>query len=390
MRILFHYHTPAKIKDGKVFMPAYLGLFVDSLAFHFNEFICLLHESSSSEIAMMDYEIKSDNVRLESLCTYTSIPKRYLKSQSTISRIKQLNKEADLVLIRASTPLLPFFKRFWKKPIILMLVSDATLGLENLPQPKWRKKMIMIWANWYANKELEVAKKSLTIVNSQFLYDSLKKEVKNMHLLRTTTLSKDDFFIREDTCQENQIRLLYAGRITKTKGILDVIEAMAHLREEGFNLHLDLVGMIDEKTGFLDEIKAKCDAFQMAGLVKYIGYRTAGEQLLKEYRTADVFVIASQASSEGFPRTLWEAMASSLPIVATSVSSIPTFTKGCAELAEPKNVKDYINKLRIVLTNEQRRKEMISLGLKLAEENTLEKQGKRLAELIKQVDPKPI
>jgi glycosyltransferase involved in cell wall biosynthesis len=383
MKLAFHYHTPAITKNGKVVLPAYLGLFLDSIAPHFDELLCIMHTPSSSQMEMMDYEIKLENVKLFCLAPHSSIPNRYLKSGSSVKVIKEVLSLADVVLIRASTPLLPFFKTNWKKPIALMLVSDATLGLENLPQPGWRKKLIKAWANWYAKKELQLARKSLTIVNSQLLFDELKAKVKDLNLIQTTTLSTNDFFIREDSCQDQRIRLIFAGRISRIKGILEIVEAMSNLRKEGFDLYFDLVGMVDKSSGILDEIQILSEKLGMKGLVNYLGYRTAGPQLLNEYRNSDVFVIASQASSEGFPRTLWEAMASSTPIVATAVSSIPAFTKGVAELAEPKNINDFTNKLRTVLKNVERRKEMIRDGRELAKHNTLEVRGKELSDLIK-------
>lgn len=383
MKLAFHYHTPAITKNGKVVLPAYLGLFLDSIAPHFYELLCILHTPSSSQMEMMDYEIKSDNVKLFSLAPHSSIPNRYLNSGPSVKVIKEVLSLADAVLIRASTPLLPFFKKHWKKPIALMLVSDATLGLENLPQPGWRKRLIMTWANWYAKKELQLARKSLTIVNSQMLFDELKTKVKDLNLIQTTTLSTNDFFIREDSCQDQRIRLIFAGRISRIKGILDIIEAMANLRKEGYDLYFDLVGMVDEGSSILEEMEALSEKLGLKGLVNYLGYRTAGSQLLEEYRKADVFVIASQASSEGFPRTLWEAMASSTPIVATAVASIPAFTKGVAELALPKNIDDLTTKLRTVLSNAERRKEMIRDGRELAKNNTLEIRGKELSDLIK-------
>ena len=135
MKLAFHYHTPAIIRNGKVVLPAYLGLFLDSIAPHFDELLCIMHTPSSAQMEMMDYEIKSENVQLFSLAPHSSIPNRYLNSGPSIKVIKKVLSLADAVLIRASTPLLPFFKKHWKKPIALMLVSDATLGLENLPQP---------------------------------------------------------------------------------------------------------------------------------------------------------------------------------------------------------------------------------------------------------------
>ena len=383
MKLAFHYHTPAIIRNGKVVLPAYLGLFLDSIAPHFDELLCIMHTPSSAQMEMMDYEIKSENVQLFSLAPHSSIPNRYLNSGPSIKVIKKVLSLADAVLIRASTPLLPFFKKHWKKPIALMLVSDATLGLENLPQPGWRKRLIMAWASWYAKKELQLARKSLTIVNSQMLFDVLKAKVKDLNLIQTTTLSTNDFVIREDSCKDPRIRLIFAGRISRIKGILDIIEAMANLRKEGYDLYFDLVGMVDKSSGILEEMETLSEKLGLNGLVNYLGYRTAGSQLLEEYRNSDVFVIASQASSEGFPRTLWEAMASSTPIVATAVSSIPAFTKGVVELAEPKNVNDFTNKLRIVLSNTERRKEMIRDGRELAKSNTLEVRGKELSDLIK-------
>ena len=383
MRIAFHYHISAIEKSGKVLMPAYLGLFLDSIAPHFEHIICILHEAPHSEREMMDYEIKSKNLRLVRLATYSSIPNRYINSRDSVKIIKEVSGLVDGVLIRASTPLLPFFKKYWKKPLFLMLVSDATLGLENLPQPRWRKTLIMIWAKWYAKNELQLAKRSLTIVNSQMLFDSLREKVDDLNLIQTTTLSTQDFFVREDTCRGERIRLIFAGRISRIKGILDIMEAMANLRKEGFDLYFDLVGMVDKSSEILNEIDRLSEKLNMKGLVHYLGYRTAGSQLLEEYRKSDVFVIASQASSEGFPRTLWEAMASSTPIVATAVSSIPAFSKGVAELAEPKNIDDLTTKLRTVLSNAERRKEMIRDGRELAKNNTLEIRGKELSDLIK-------
>ena len=73
-----------------------------------------------------------------------------------------------------------------------MLVSDARLGLENLPQPGWRKVDYGV-AKWYA-KELQVVV-TPTIVNSQMLFDELKAKVKDLNLIQTTTLSIQDFVV---------------------------------------------------------------------------------------------------------------------------------------------------------------------------------------------------
>ena len=35
----FHYHVPAVLKNDKIFIPGYLGVFIDSLAPYFEEIV---------------------------------------------------------------------------------------------------------------------------------------------------------------------------------------------------------------------------------------------------------------------------------------------------------------------------------------------------------------
>lgn len=382
MTLAFHYHTPALYINGKIFMPAYIGLFIDSIAPFFDNLICILHTPNYSEKNRMDYNILSSNVTLAGLGPHNSIPKRMMNFKITKQVFKKYQSECDLLLLRASTPLLPVIQNTWKKPIALLLVSDATSGLDNLPQPLWRKTFIKLWANWYSSQELKLAKRSLTIVNSQMLYNHLKTKLDNLHIIKTTTLRNNDFYYRENTCKQAKIRLIFAGRISKIKGLLDILESMAVLVMEGFDLEFKLVGMVDKKDSILLEMKEKAKSLNISDRWEYLGYRTAGESLLEEYRKSDVFVIASQSNSEGFPRTIWEAMASSLPVVATKVSSIPMFAKGAAELAMPRDISSLTNSLRTVLENKKRRKDMITMGMELAKGNTLEKRAKELSELL--------
>ena len=50
----FHYHVPAVLKNDKIFIPGYLGVFIDSLSPYFKEIVLFLHSP-------MEYEIKSMN-----------------------------------------------------------------------------------------------------------------------------------------------------------------------------------------------------------------------------------------------------------------------------------------------------------------------------------------
>jgi glycosyltransferase involved in cell wall biosynthesis len=104
--------------------------------------------------------------------------------------------------------------------------------------------------------------------------------------------------------------------------------------------------------------------------------------LFAYYRNADVYVMASRLS-EGFPRTIWEAMAHSVPVVATRVGSIPHFVGDVAELAEPRNPTDLARALRRVLDDGEHRRRMIAEGHRLAGQNTLDLRCREMVDAIR-------
>ena len=383
MRLGFHYHTPAKIKDGKIFMAGYIGLFIDSIASELDSLVCFLHTPNSSEEALLTYPLQSKNIEFVNLGPHSSIPSRTIKGFKQRNIFKEWESKIDVLLIRASTPLLPIISMVWRKPMALLLVSDATEGLDNLPQPTWRKILIKVWAKWYQSRENAIAKKCLTFVNSKALYNKLEKTVPNLVLTRTTTLSKNDFYRKSHFELNQPIKVLYTGRISKIKGLLDIAQAILKLSEKGHQIEFHLVGMLDKKESILSDLEDLFKEKNLKGHLIFHGFKTAGPELLSYYRQSDIFVTASQASSEGFPRTIWEAMASSLPVIATKVGSIPFYIKDEAILINPKDIKGIEESLELLIQNEEKRKVLIQKGLELSKENTLEVRAQEMIEKIK-------
>jgi glycosyltransferase involved in cell wall biosynthesis len=209
------------------------------------------------------------------------------------------------------------------------------------------------------------------------LYDGLKGKTPKLHETRTTTLSDTDFFQREDTCQQGRIRLLYAGRMDRCKGLLEILESLSALVKEGHDVVLDLVGWPEKGDPILDELLHRAKDRGLSDRVKYLGFKTVGPDLFSCYQAADIFVVASQ-SSEGFPRTIWEAMAQSLPVVATEVGSIPDLVKDAAKLVPPRNLQALTGVIRELINSPVERRQCIRAGRALARNVTLEKQVKEM------------
>ena len=385
LRLGFHYHIPMERRPDGLYTPGYQGRFLDSLAPHCERLVCFMHSPLPNERGILDYRIQSPNCELVNIGPHVSVPRRTLLSPSVMRRVRNRRGDFDVILIRGPSPLLPMIA--WAarpKPTALLLVGDYLAGVDDLPQPRWRKELIRLWACVNAGAQLRVAKEALTFVNSRLLYAQLQGKVPHLIETRTTTLSETDFFIREDTCLTPPYRLLYTGRISVTKGLVDIVKAMAMVVSRGIDVMFDLAGPLEPGDPGLEEIYAVGEALGVRERIRYHGYRPVGPELFELYRQADIFVIASR-SSEGFPRVIWEAMAHSLPVIATKVGSIPLYLTAGENtmLISPHDHSELAEAVIGLITNPEIRRKLIRNGCMLARTNTLEA---RSAEMIRSLE----
>ncbi len=378
MRLGFYYHIPAVNKPDGFYMPGYLGRFIDSLAGLCNQIVCFQHSPRLDELELMDYRITSPNVKWVNIGPHNSVINRTFFSSRYTRHLAAYTGKLDVLLVRGPSPLLPAMVSASPVPTALLLVGDYLKGIDDLPQPRWRKEAIRLWSHWNKWAELRAARRSLTFVNSRVLYHEFSPLLSNLREVRTTTLMESDFFERLDTCQSAPpYHLLYAGRMDRAKGLLQMAQAVALLCERGINVVLDLVGPVERGDSILDELSAFATSKNIKQHINYAGYQSIGDNLFSFYRRADVYIQASLAS-EGFPRVIWEAMSQCVPVVATRVGSIPDFVGDAAELVEPRNFKLLADAIQRVIQSPERRRLMIRKGLLLARKNTLKNSSENI------------
>lgn len=383
MRLGFHYHVPAVARDRDIFMPAFQGRFIDSLAEYCTEVICFLHSPLGDDVSQMDYQLQRDNVRLIDLGPHNSTPRRVLSGSKYVDIIRKHRSLMDLLLIRGPSPLLPVIANGCR-PLrtSLLLVGDAVAVAGDSRQPFPRALAIRLLWRWNRYQQNRVAQRSLTFVNSRQLLHEMQKFVPELLEIRTTTLTRADFFKRHDTCLERPIRLLYTGRMTRGKGLIEIVEAISQLVREGHDIKLDLVGWPEKGDDVLDEMKALAGSLGIADRLIFHGPKAAGPELYSFYQRSDIFVIASK-TSEGFPRTIWEAMANSVPVVATRVGSIPQYIEEAGFLVKPNNVLELSSAFRTLIESPELRQRMIKKGYELSRSVTLEEQVSSMVHSIK-------
>ncbi len=356
-------------------MPGYLGRFIDSLAQRFAGVTCFLHEPfSSDQPGLLDYSIRSANVRFISMGVTGSVPARMLRTRSYADIVKENMRDLDVFLLRGPSPLLPVIAHALNGiPKVFLIVGDYRAGIDDSPQPGWRKQAIRLWAYWNRWQQLRAAQYGLTFVNSRKLYREMQPVIKNLYETRTTTLEKEDFYQRPDTCVSSPYHLLYTGRLEHSKGLLELIDAISLLVNSGEEVVFDLVGWYEKGDPIMDEVSSLAEKRGVSKRVRYHGYKAVGPELFAYYKGADIYWIASR-SSEGFPRTIWEAMAHSLPVVATQVGSIQDYIQGKAELVLPGQPEALAQAVRRLIHEPELRQHHIREGFTLAQQNTLESQ----------------
>lgn len=168
--------------------------------------------------------------------------------------------------------------------------------------------------------------------------------------------------------QSSSINILFVGRIEKRKGLIYLVKAFEILKKEFKNIRLIVVGEGDKKEEIEKYIKKHHipDVF-FEGKVKE-------EDLPKYYRTADICCFPS-LFGEAFGIVLLEAMASAKPVVAFANKGYKEVLtgKGAEFLVQPKDIQGLVNKLKFLIKNDKKRKEMGEWGRKEAEKYSWDK-----------------
>ena len=146
--------------------------------------------------------------------------------------------------------------------------------------------------------------------------------------------------------------MLFTGRFVLQKGLIELLDSVASLSKEDFNIELHLVGWeeSDDKP-FEKKLKSYAKSLNIESRIIFHGLKSVGDELNAMYRMADIYVLPSH--HEGFPRTIWEAMANSLPVVTTTVGSIPLYLKNKihASLVAPRDKKSLHNAIKFIIKN---------------------------------------
>ena len=384
MKLAFYYHIPIFKKNNNLYCPGYIGVFIDSLSRLVNELVLIMH-SLDEMTTESNYILSGDNISLIDLSNKTPAWHRFLFHKAILEdKLKNLN-DCDILLIRGPSPLAPFFYKYIdRNKIIYYIIGDYISTAQNIRTRSFRDiflKLFLIYNNTLLNKQIRTAD---VIVNSSALVSKYQNKCNSVNLIKTTTLTSNDFYNRRDTCINKDINILYTGRIDEAKGLFELVKAFQKIKIRKSNALLHFVGWEDDNKKPVEKKLIKLIyELKISESVFFHGGKKIGRELNSMYRMADIYVIPSY--HEGFPRTIWEAMANSLPVITTKVGSIPEFLESRIDsiLIDPKNIQQIENSVIELINNSKLRKKIIFNARMLALENTVEKQSNKLMNFLK-------
>lgn len=390
MNLGFYYHITITKKYNKLYLPGYLAVFINALACEVNQLFLFLHEAGNAETENCDTELIGNNITWVNLGRKTPGWHRSIFHKSILSPVKRRIDELDILLIRSPSPLAPYFKNFItdKHKLAYLVVGDYKEGMQGFKVNTPRDYFVKWYTLHNDRKFKEAINGSLIIVNSEKLYKQFESIYTNLHIIKTTTLSENDFYDRRDSIEKGKsvIKLLYTGRIVREKGLENILNACLLLSKQGIDIEFHLAGMLERRQESYIEELLQLSQWNGRRILHYHGFKKVGIELNQLYRDAQIYIIASVSDFEGFPRTIWEAMANSCPVIATRVGSIPHYLEyeHHALLIEPKDVDGIVEAVKRLLSDEALRQKLIRNGYALAQTNTLEIQTKRLVQILKE------
>lgn len=291
-------------------------------------------QAITDEVIVIDVprsELKNDDVEtLGSIRVF----RLYARSGSNYTSLFRVSKivsiirslKADICHIHTSSlfsfVLYVFLKLFGIKTVVTIH------GLAHKEkQNAWRKrKSVRNYIKYLSHSFTEFLFLSMCpqfIVDTHYVAEAILQYKKDRKLLRCPTCKvipqgiNDDFFQLKRSAHPGQ--LLSVGSLSKRKGHLLLIEAMAKVVKENPTVKLNILGALSDTDYYIqmqNSIKEK-------GLENHITiYPNIGyDEMLKFYTHAELFVLHTEEESQGI--VFSEAMAVGLSIVATNVGGVP-------------------------------------------------------------------
>lgn len=215
-------------------------------------------------------------------------------------------------------------------------------------------------------------KSDATIFTSEFSRNIIAQQIPEISKSTVIANGLDtDFLSLEARSYElgPTVTLLYVSPVYHYKHQVEVVQAVKQLRAKiGIDLRLRLVG--GGVPSAIVTLRHTVECEEAGGYVCMVPF-VAHDEVLAEYRTADIFIFAS--SCEAFGISLLEAMGARLPIACSKEAGLPEILKDAGAYFDPEDVDSIAHALQQLLTDAPFRRRCGEEAYRRAQEYTWER-----------------
>ena len=321
-----------------------------------------------------DVEVKllvgslDDNLNFPSNCEVKECLKPDISLRAffyNIVKIRQNLDGVDLIYVPISTPVLiiTFLANILKgKPIVAgpnmhgFFLEQIGVHTERSFPPKIRRKIPILGKKIYEMNILcdyfisFTEQQKALLINQGLSFDKISTIHHSIDTEKYSPTKRDKKFWTHFNIN-SEIIILFTGRLTEEKGVLELLEAFELLSNKYSNISLVICG----GGGNLEEfVSKKAKEIKNA---HYIGFLTESD-LQKAYASADIGIFPSK--NEGFGLVYLESMASGLPTVGVNKGGpSEIITNGFNGILSPDNSPNTIREaLEKLIIDEEFRKEL--------------------------------
>lgn len=378
LHVAVHYLACARQDGDRIATSNEAGMILERIADRVRRLTFVAYdppEHPSGNEDTTPYEFQRDNVDVLSLGPKGTWRDRRARRQRVASIVERSSVSWDLLVLRLVNRRAPDVWRANRCPRVVTQVGGSmleyVLGSDLPAHCKAVRLALAVWEE--RNQRRIIRSAALTAVVGERLRERYARDG-NVEIIRESALSDADIFIADDRLNDGAPSFLFAGQVVASKGIHETLAAFARIRGELLpQARLHIVGDGPE----MPNIRAWVDRSGLRDAITLHGWVTR-DAMMDLYRRTDVLLCLSRV--DFMPRVIWEAMGSSVPVVATRVGSVPwAFEDGRHLLLVPSAEPGIVTeRVRMLVEDESLRRSIISRARERAREATLETFADRL------------